>query len=281
MTEQPPQSTPDPRIALVLGSAFLGVYAHGGFLCGLNRAGIFPGHVAGASAGALAGGLYAAGLRDIALENAILSATLKRSYPDLLMPFRGAPMGIGILSGMMSGKRVVKHLKSTLPVATIEETPNVKLSIAVTDLRRAEGEFLTCGPLAESIMASCAIPILFTGQKIGDKRFHDGGILHSIPLEPFINDQEIQTILIHRITYPGVAAKKFMRIKQGFINGHRMLNDALYDYRLREAVRNGKRVIILETHHTHPGIFQSYAAKKRFFAEGQRTGSSISIKLNI
>jgi NTE family protein len=69
----------DPGVALALGSAFLGMYAHAGFLCGLNQAGVFPGHIAGASAGAMAGGFYAAGLRDSELEAAILCGKLKRN----------------------------------------------------------------------------------------------------------------------------------------------------------------------------------------------------------
>lgn len=276
-TSQQPAS--DPGIALALGSAFLGVYAHGGLLCGLNRAEIFPGHIAGASAGALAGGFYAAGLRESALEEAVLSAALKRSYPDFLMPIRGAPLGVGILSGMMGGKRVVRHLKSVLPVAAIEETPGVKLSIAVTDLRRSEGVFLTRGPLAEAIMASCAVPILFSGQDIGGRKFHDGGIIHDIPLEVFVTDPAIHTVIIHKISYPSGEEKKYLGIKDAFINGHHMLNDALLEHRIRDAERNGKRVILLETLHPHPGLLQSKATKKRYFEDGLRTGSSISGKI--
>ncbi len=273
MEAQPP---PDPGIALALGSAFLGVYAHGGLLCGLNRAGVFPGHIAGASAGALAGGFYAAGLRGAALEDAVLSPALKKSYPDLWMPIRGAPLGIGILSGMMGGKRVVRHLRKALPVAGIGETPGVKLSIAVTDLQRSHALFLTEGPLAEAIMASCAVPILFSGQPIGGRKYHDGGIVHDMPIEPFLNDPEIHTVIMHRITYPGGEGKKHLCIKQAFINGHHMLRDALHEHRLRLALQNAKRVILLETTHAHPGLLQSKATKKRYFEDGRRTGSSIS-----
>jgi len=276
MSDSTPSHPSDPGIAVALSSAFLGVYAHGGFLCGLNQAGIFPGHIAGASAGALAGGFYAAGFRGPALEETVLSATLKKSYFDLLMFIRGAPLSIGILTGIMGGKRVVRHLKSVLPVAAIEETPEVKLSIAVTDLRRSEALFLTSGPLAESIMASCAVPILFSGQDIGGRKYHDGGITNEIPLEPFTADPAIHTIIIHKIIYPGDEKKNYLSIRAAFINGHNMLNDALQERRQKEAESNGKRVIILETRHTHPGILQSKATKKRCFEDGYRTGSSIS-----
>ncbi|MFD2256832.1 patatin-like phospholipase family protein [Luteolibacter algae] len=279
MIEQPiPDPTPDPGIALVLGSAFLGVYAHGGFICELNRQGIFPGKVAGSSAGALAGGFYAAGLRGQELEAATLSGALKRAYPDWLIPIRGAPLGIGVLTGMMNGKKVVEHLKRELPVANIEDAPGVRLQIAVTDLRKSTGEFLSEGPLAEAIMASCAVPILFTGQHLEGRVFHDGGILHGVPLEPYIADPAVHTIIVHDISYPrqSAAADKRLGIKEVFINGHHMLNDALTEHRIREAERNHKRVIFLETHHPSPGFFQSAKKKKRYFIDGARTASAVS-----
>ena len=46
MSEMPGRDRSDPRVALFLGSAFLGIYAHGGFFCGLNEAGVFPSHIA-------------------------------------------------------------------------------------------------------------------------------------------------------------------------------------------------------------------------------------------
>ena len=84
----PPDSAPsvsslDPsRCAVVLGSSFLGVYAHAGFLNGLARAGFAPGRIAGASAGAIAGALYASGLRGEALRDAALDVKLRRSFVD-------------------------------------------------------------------------------------------------------------------------------------------------------------------------------------------------------
>lgn len=270
--------TSDPGVAVVLGSAFLGIYAHGGFLAGLNEAGIFPGHVSGASAGAMAGGFYAAGLRDIALENAVLSAALKRSYTDIGMIFRGAPMFfIGRLTGLMHGKKVVVHLRHELPVENIEDTPGVRLQLVVTDLRKKESVFLTRGPLAESMMASCAVPILFTGQRLAGIEYHDGGILHELPIEPYIHDPAIHTIIVHNLTKPTAPPKKSLGVSAPFGDGHQMLNDALFDYRRKEAERNGKRVIIIETEHPSPGFFQNAETKKRFFEIGRASGTKAPV----
>ena len=282
MSEIHPTGKADSGVALALGSAFLGMYAHGGFLCGLNHAGIFPGHISGASAGAMAAGFYAAGLRDRKLESAILCDTLKRSYPDPGMLARLAPMCfMGRLSGLMHGKRVVRHLEKLLPVAEIENTPEVKLKIAVTDLRGFSGGFLESGPLAQSMMASCSVPLLFTEQRIGETLYHDGGILHQLPIEPYLRDPSIHTIIIHRINYSTRAKRRHLGISAAFSNSHQIMNDSLFAYRQTEAERNGKRVILIETHHSHPGLFQTKAAKKRFFDAGHGSGLSIRNELPI
>lgn len=277
MNADVPETTADPGIALALGSAFLGVYAHGGFLCGLNAAGICPGHVSGASAGAIAGGFYAAGFRGEKLRDAVLSPALKRSYPDAGMVFRSAPMFfIGKLTGMMNGKHVIRHLRQALECERIEDTTSAKLSIAVSDLRRIEGKFLTTGPLAESIMASCSVPILFTGQTVNGTEYHDGGILHELPMEPFVNDPAIHTIIVHAVSNPKRASSKHFGVTSAFSHGREMLNRALTAHRAKEAEKNGKRVIFVETTHPHPGIFQSAATKQRYFDEGHATGLSVS-----
>jgi len=282
MPDQPTPATPDPGVALALGSAFLGMYAHGGFLCGMNLAGVFPGQISGSSAGAMAAGFYAAGLRGSELEAAILCGKLKRSYPDLGMLLRVAPMFfIGRLSGLMHGKRVVRHLEKLLPVGAIEDTPDVKLKIAVTDLRGFAGSFLEEGPLARAMMASCSVPVLFTEQRIGETRYHDGGILHELPLEPFIRDPLIHTIIVHNVSYPVRAMGRHLGISAVFSHSHQMMNNALFAYRRAEAERNGKRVIVIETTHSHPGVFQTKAAKKRFFEAGHGSGLSIRDELPI
>jgi NTE family protein len=273
MDEPVKDGTPDPGIAVALGSAFLGMYAHSGFLCGLNDVGIFPGHVSGTSAGAIAGGFYAAGLRGVALKKAVLAGKFKRSFADAGILFRWIPMFFwGSLTGLLHGRRVVKYLRKTLPVAAIEDAPGVKLSLAVTDLRNSRGLFLRRGPLAESIMASCSVPLLFASQRIGETELHDGGILHELPLEPFLNDPSIHTIILHKLTYPECPPPKKLKIPAVFCNSHRLLNEALLAFRLQEAQRNGKKVIFVETDHSYPGFFQSKETKKEYFEDGYRAG---------
>lgn len=281
MSEARTDTRTDPGIAIALGSAFLGVYTHGGFLCGLEQAGIFPGHVSGASAGALAGGFYAAGIRGADLQRLVLSGALKRSFVDPGLLYRWVPMmTLGRLTGLLNGKRVIRHLRSELPVASIDEIEGIKLQIAVTDLRKQQSHFITRGPLAEAMMASCAVPLLFSEQVIDGIRYSDGGILHELPFEPFVHDPDIHTIIIHSIRFHPTRRQQMMKVPAVFSSSHRMLNDALVTFRREQAERLGKRVILMQTEHPHPGWLQSAAEKQRYFEEGYRTGLSLKKALH-
>ena len=59
MSEQSSLPPSDPGLALCLSSSFFGYYAHLGLLSAMEAKGIRPGRISGASAGALAGGLFA------------------------------------------------------------------------------------------------------------------------------------------------------------------------------------------------------------------------------
>ncbi len=257
-------------IAVSLGSSFLGYYTHSGFLSGLNEIGIEPGHISGASAGAMAGGLYAAGLQGDALKNAVMSRKLMHSYPDAKMLIRWIPMFLtGRVTGVLSGKGTVKHLKKILPVQAIEDCTRAKLSVAVTDLRNFQSHFLTKGNLAESIMASCAVPILFNEQVVDGQKYYDGGILHETPMDHFLEDPSIHTIVVHRISFPKeIRRTKRFTLPEVMATSHYMLCDELMRYRVKEAALRGKRLIQVTTEHKHPGLIQTQVAKKMFYSRG-------------
>ena len=271
----------DPGIALALGSAFLGVYAHGGFLCGLNEAGIHPGHISGSSAGAIAGGFYAAGLRGEKLRG---GRSFRRAEA-LLSGCRDDSPGRANVFHRETHRTDERKARDPPPEAgaaecdLIEDTAFAKLSIAVTDLRKMEAKFLASGPLAESIMASCSVPILFTGQTIAGTKFHDGGILHELPIDPFVSDPSIHTIIVHAVSNSTKQPRKHLGVSNAFSNSHEMLNRELTAHRTKEAQKNGKRVIFVETNHPHPGVLQSAATKRRFFDQGQATGLSLAGQL--
>ncbi len=80
-----------------------------------------------------------------------------------------------------SFEKLRDHLRDLLPVARVEDLPVPYQCVAASIERAAEHWFET-GPLAEVILASCAVPGILPPVRIGDEHFIDGGIVNSIPV---------------------------------------------------------------------------------------------------
>jgi len=270
----------DPGIALSLGSAFLGYDTHAGFLSGINQCGIFPGKTSGASAGALAAALYASGIRDTELQKFLLNPRFKQAFLDPGFLYRWFPMLVlGQPTGLLSGKNMVRFLKKNLPVQKIEDCPNTELSISVSNLRDQEHPVLTTGPLANSIMASCSVPLLFSEQEINGVRYFDGGILQEAPIKHFLDDPKIHTIIVHRVNYPGPKKRRFFFIHDVFTASHNTLTASILSFQKREAKMRRKKLIFLETTHAHPGLFPGRTRREEFFQSGLETGLRCTVAL--
>lgn len=148
---------------LGMSSGFFGFFAHAGMLAALEQEGLRPAAFAGASAGALVGGLSAAGLDAASLARE-LSALDRAAFWD------PAP-GLGVLRG----ERFRARLSALLPVSTFEgcERP---LVLSVFDLIRRETVVLDRGPLVPAIYASCAVPLMFHPLRRDGRLLADGGI---------------------------------------------------------------------------------------------------------
>lgn len=153
---------------LVLSGGFFGFFAHAGLLAALEEAGLAPRRVVGVSAGALAGGLWAAGLPAARLE-AELRALRKEQFWD-----PGLPLG-----GLLKGRKFVALLARLLADAgapdRIEATP-LPFAPVVHDVLRRGPRALTAGPLPLAIRASCTVPLLFRPVRWERTLLVDGGV---------------------------------------------------------------------------------------------------------
>lgn len=146
-----------------MSSGFFAFFAHTGMLAALESAGLSPIGFSGSSAGALVGGLSAAGLSAQELQES-LSALRREEFWD---------PGLG--AGLLRGDRFQRKLESLLPVTTFEECPNsVKLS--VYNIGRRQTDVLETGSLISAIHASCALPLLFHPVRRAGQLLSDGGI---------------------------------------------------------------------------------------------------------
>ncbi|HEX5061829.1 MAG TPA: patatin-like phospholipase family protein [Kofleriaceae bacterium] len=150
--------------ALAMSSGFFSFFAHTGMLSSLTRKGFAPNLVAGASAGALVGGAWAAGLDAQSLQERLVA--LRRA--DFWDPAPGA--------GLLAGKKFDRILRDLLPVTAMTAC-RVPVKVSAFDIASRRTTVLHDTDLAHAIRASCAVPALFHPVWIDRRAYWDGGIL--------------------------------------------------------------------------------------------------------
>lgn len=160
------------RVALVLGSGGARGLAHIGVIEELEAAGFQIAATAGASMGALVGGIHAAG-RLVDYRNWVLA--LERGDVLRLLDFAfGHP-------GLIKGERLIGVMRELVGDHRIEELP-IPFTAVATDLASQREVWLTRGPLFDAIRASIAIPMVFTPHEVKGRELVDGGLLAPLPL---------------------------------------------------------------------------------------------------
>lgn len=267
----------DPGLAVCLASSFCGYHAHAGFLNGLDRLGLKPGKIAGASAGALTGGLWAAGVRGEELEKLMLSFKFKRAFFDLLSIPRFHLLFLNFgPSGVLSGSRLRKFLIRLLGDRRIEDLRDPTLELAVSNLTQCCMQMKREGSLVDFMVASLAVPLLFTVQRLENEDYVDGGVANETPFEQWLDDPSVHTILVHYIRHePGRNLFPWWIGSRVAATAHSVSATELFLKRRQLAAASGKQVIFLETKTIHPGIFQWKTARKLIEA-GALTAARLS-----
>jgi NTE family protein len=148
---------------LTLSSGFFGFFAHAGVVSVLEAEGLLPARVTGSSAGALVGGLWAAGL-PAALICQELLALRREHFWD---PWPGR--------GLLRGAKFRGRVEALLPVPTFERC-RWPFAVSVWEVERRATVVLREGALAPAIHASGAVPILFHPVRIDGRTYVDGGV---------------------------------------------------------------------------------------------------------
>ncbi|MFI7504270.1 patatin-like phospholipase family protein [Streptomyces sp. NPDC049687] len=156
-----PASPPSPAVGLVLSSgAALGA-AHAGVLRAVEEAGIEVTVVAGASAGALIGGAWAAGVSSERITKRLLRA-------------QWADFGTAAISprlGLLDTSPLARNIEEMVGDLLIEDLP-IRFGAVVTELGSATPRLVASGSLSAAVRASSAVPGLFP-----PVRLEDGGAL--------------------------------------------------------------------------------------------------------
>lgn len=151
-----------------------------GMLAALSDRGIKPDVVLGTSIGAVNGALYAADPSAAGLER------LRTVWRDSESLWSG-----GALRRLTTLARTGTYLQpfgetrdrlaDILPVSRVEDL-TVPFQCVAASIERAAEHWFTEGPLAEVVLASCAVPGILPPVRLGGEHFIDGGIVNSIPV---------------------------------------------------------------------------------------------------
>lgn len=159
------------KIGLVLSGGALKGIAHIGVIKAMQELGIEADVVAGTSAGAIVGSMYAVGL-SIDQMKAVFQDV---SMFDLSTYTWKKP-------GIINPLKFFDDVEGVLGSSTFEELKK-PLYVVATDILRAESVVFSEGPLKEPIMGSAAFPGVFAPVEYNGTLYADGGILNNFPTE--------------------------------------------------------------------------------------------------
>jgi NTE family protein len=194
-----------PRIGLALGGGGARGIAHISVLRALEDLHVPVDCIAGTSAGALVGGLYASGMPVGDLERLVVETDWKDLFDDSLerreRSFRRkqddrdglATVGVGIKDGavkaapgLLQGERVLALFeRSTLRASTIDDFDRLPIPFraVATDLNSGQAVVLGHGSLALAMRASMSLPGIFKPVEVDGRVLLDGGLVNQVPID--------------------------------------------------------------------------------------------------
>jgi NTE family protein len=159
------------NIGLVLSGGGVRGIAHIGVIKALEEMDIHPTHIAGTSAGAIVGALYASGIGWEEILDFFKSVEFF-SFSNYAM---NKP-------GLVDSTKFYDKLKEFLPYDSFEDLKK-PLYITTTNLLEGTLKVFQSGELIWPLLASAAVPGIFTPIKINNQYYIDGGILNNFPVE--------------------------------------------------------------------------------------------------
>lgn len=167
------------KVGLILSGGGSRGVAHIGVIKALEEEGIIPTHIAGSSAGAIIGALYAYGYD----WKVILDFFKELQILDIKKFALGKP-------GFIDAEKFYSHFKTYLKE---DDFNALKKSLIITATDILEGSLKTFneGELIKPLLASAAFPGVFAPVKIKDSYFIDGGALDNFPAETLTSSCDI------------------------------------------------------------------------------------------
>ncbi|MBX3054179.1 MAG: patatin-like phospholipase family protein [Caldilineaceae bacterium] len=165
-------SPPRQRVGLALGGGAARGIAHVGVLEVLEEENIPIDCIAGTSAGAIAGGLFAAGMKPAEMRKAVKKLT----WLEI------ASFGLPVM-GLFNFDRATAWIEELLTdrPKTFEELA-IPFAAVAADIVQGELVAINRGKLSAALRASSSVPGIFTPTRLGKRMLVDGGTLNNLPV---------------------------------------------------------------------------------------------------
>lgn len=164
------------KIGLVLSGGGVRGIAHIGVLKALHEFGLKPTHISGCSSGAIVGCLYAAGCT----TDQMLAYFHKHANIFSLTKITVKSAGI------FESEKYISTLDPIIKDDSFDKL-NIKLTVNATDIEIGKSIYFNSGDVKQKVIASAAVPGIFSPVKIGQSVYVDGGTMNNFPVEPLLN----------------------------------------------------------------------------------------------
>lgn len=162
------------KVGIALGGGAARGLAHIGVLEVLEKERIPIDMIAGTSAGAIVGALFAEGMSAAEIKKELLEMELtKKSWQmvDISLP----------KTGFISGKKLIDLLKNYIGDVDFSDL-KIPFACTSTDIMTGEEVIISKGSVLEAVRASIAVPIIFSASQYNERFLVDGGLVDQIPV---------------------------------------------------------------------------------------------------
>jgi NTE family protein len=233
-------------VGLVLSGGGVRGMGHIGMLRALKERDIQASIISGSSVGALVGALYAGG----------------RDIEDMLAFFKETPLfKYNFLTinkpGLVDTERYYPIFKEYIPFEDFESL-HKQLYVMATNLQKGVEEVFSRGELIMPLLASAALPPVFSPVEINNTLYADGGIMNNFPSEPLHGKADF--IIGSNVSVVREVKKK--EIKSSFQLASRTTSLMVYAIN-RQKIRSCD-IIFEPAELEHIGVFDKKAIEKAY-----------------
>ncbi|MEG1615733.1 MAG: patatin-like phospholipase family protein [Bacteroidales bacterium] len=160
------------KLGLALSGGGAKGFAHCGALKAMEEFGLEPDVIAGTSAGAVVGALYAAGNSPVEISKMFIGKEFT-NFVKILIP----------KAGFFDHTPFLSFMDKYLHAKTFDEL-KIPLYVVASDLDHGKSVVFSSGELGPRLLASCSVPVIFNPVEIDGVHYVDGGIFRNFPVSP-------------------------------------------------------------------------------------------------